>query len=53
MKTHTVFRAEKAAENLLFIGFIGLAIYIKIQIIIFIIDCFHDTEVQTAIATLI
>lgn len=56
MKTKTLFNAfsaESNAENILFGIFIGLAIYLKIQIIIFIIDCFHNKDVQASIAALL
>ncbi|MFL0353542.1 hypothetical protein [Xanthomarina sp. GH4-25] len=53
MKTKTLFSAENTAENVLFGIFVGIAIYVKIQIILFIIDLFHSTDIQASIATLL
>jgi hypothetical protein len=53
MKTKTLFSAESNAENILMGVFLGLAVYLKIQLIIFIIDCFHSTDIKTTIAALI
>lgn len=53
MKSRTLFSAESNAENVLFGVFLGLAIYLKIQIILFVIDCFHNTDVQTSIAAIL
>ncbi|PWK17971.1 hypothetical protein [Xanthomarina spongicola] len=53
MKTKTLFSAESNAENVLVVIFFGLAIYLKIQIILFVVDFFHNTDMQTAIASLV
>lgn len=53
MKTKTLFSAENSAKNLLIGIFFGLAIYIKIQIILFVIDYFHHIDIPTSIAGLI
>jgi cellulose synthase/poly-beta-1,6-N-acetylglucosamine synthase-like glycosyltransferase len=52
MKTTSLFTAESNARNVLVIIFLGLAIYLKIQIILFIVNYFHNIDINTAIAGL-
>jgi uncharacterized membrane protein len=53
MKTNTIFKAEKSAENILIGIFFGLAIYLKVQIILFVIEFFHNNDIQMSMASLI
>ena len=53
MKTKALFSAESNAKNFLICVFFGLAIYLKIQIILFVIDYFHQIDFNTTVAGLI
>jgi hypothetical protein len=52
MKSKTIFKAESNAENFLAVVFFGLAIYLFVKIILFIVDYFHHIDYNSTVAGL-
>jgi hypothetical protein len=52
MKSKTIFKAESHAESFLFAIFLAVAVYLFVQMILFIADIFHEIDLSFAMAGL-